>query len=134
MDFSNDFSKSFRNHFRKTQSLLWSNFSYSEEVLCVSSISTRTVPAITMRFSLTQSAERKAQTKVPTQKTKSRQQSLRKNGLNQVLHKPEAMQEPNLMPFFVSFAKAGDASWLADDVVTLDDESFGVCWLDDDFA
>ena len=57
--------------------------------------------------------------------------------------KPEAMQEPNLMPFFVSFAKAGDASWwpaeledgwLADDVVTLDDESFGVCWLDDDFA
>jgi hypothetical protein len=50
--------------------------------------------------------------------------------------KPEAMQEPNLMPFFVSFAKAGDASWvpaeledgwLVDDVVTLDDESFGDC-------
>ena len=53
------------------------------------------------------------------------------------------MQEPNLKPFFVSLAKAGDASWwlteleggwLADDVVTLDDESFGVCWLEDDFA
>jgi hypothetical protein len=50
--------------------------------------------------------------------------------------KPEAMQEPNLMPFFVSFAKAGDASWvpaeledgwLVDDVVMLDDESFGGC-------
>ena len=50
--------------------------------------------------------------------------------------KPEAMQEPNLKPFFVSFAKAGDASWvpaeledgwLVDDIVTLDDESFGDC-------
>jgi hypothetical protein len=50
--------------------------------------------------------------------------------------KPEAMQEPNLKPFFVSLAKAGDASWvpaeledgwLVDDIVTLDDESFGGC-------
>ena len=50
--------------------------------------------------------------------------------------KAEAMQEPNLKPFFVSLAKAGDASWwpteledgwLVDDVVTLDDESFGGC-------
>lgn len=57
VDFSNDFSKSFR----KTQNFLWQNFSFTEEVLCVSSIFTGTVPAITMRFSLTQSAERKAQ-------------------------------------------------------------------------
>ena len=44
---------------------------------------------------------------------------------------PGEMQAPSLMPFLVSFANAGDASWapseledgwLADDVVTLDDD------------
>ena len=43
-----------------------------------------------------------------------------------------SIQEPNLKPFFVSFANAGDASWapselevgwLADDVVTLDEDA-----------
>ena len=55
--------------------------------------------------------------------------------------KAEAMQEPNLKPFFVSFANAGDASWwptelevgwLADDVVTLDDDSMSPLGCDDE--
>jgi hypothetical protein len=38
---------------------------------------------------------------------------------------PGEMQAPSLKPFFVSFTKAGDASWLADDVVTLDEDTGG---------
>ena len=52
-----------------------------------------------------------------------------------------SIQEPNLKPFFVSFANAGDASWapselevgwLADDVVTLDDDSMSPLGCDDE--